>query len=160
VWSIGTRERLAFDLLLYTGQRVGDVATMRRSDLRNGAIYVRREKTDVELVIPLHPTLLRSIKECPAKGLTLIGSPHGRPLSANGLSQLVVRSARVARLPTKCVPHGLRKGAMRRRSTTKEIAAMSGHRTLKEVERYTAAADQERLARSAMARLPEEQKGT
>jgi hypothetical protein len=49
---------------------------------------------------------------------------------------------------------------MRRRSTTKEIAAMSGHRTLKEVERYTAAADQERLARSAMARLPEEQKGT
>ena len=31
-WPIGTRERLAFDLLLYTGQRVGDVAAMRHAD--------------------------------------------------------------------------------------------------------------------------------
>ena len=58
-------------------------------------------------------------------------------------------------------PHGLRKGAMSRLaeygSTSKEIAAMSGHRSLKEIERYTAAADQARLARSAGSRLPEEQ---
>jgi hypothetical protein len=45
-------------------------------------------------------------------------------------------------------------------STTKEIAAVSGHKSLKEVENYTAAADQTRLSRSAMARLPEEQSGT
>jgi integrase len=43
-WSIGTRERLAFDLLLYTGQRVGDVAAMRRSDLKNGVIHVTQDK--------------------------------------------------------------------------------------------------------------------
>src|SRR5262249_12964019 len=36
-WPIGTRERLAFDLLLYTGQRVGDVAAMRRADILRGA---------------------------------------------------------------------------------------------------------------------------
>lgn len=34
-----------------------------------------------------------------------------------------------------------------------EIAAVSGHRTLKEVERYIKAAEQERLAENAMARL-------
>src|SRR5580704_107595 len=39
-WPIGTRERLAFDLLLYTGQRVGDAAGMRYADIRNGAIPV------------------------------------------------------------------------------------------------------------------------
>jgi hypothetical protein len=33
-----------------------------------------------------------------------------------------------------------------------EIAAISGHATLKEVERYTKAADQQRLAQAAMAR--------
>jgi hypothetical protein len=33
-----------------------------------------------------------------------------------------------------------------------EIAAISGHKTLKEIERYTKAADQARLARAAVAR--------
>jgi integrase len=163
-WPIGTRERLALDLLLFTGQRVGDVAAMRRSDLREGAIHIRQQKTGAELAIPLHPNLLRSIRACPAKGLTLIGSPNGQPMTTKALSALVTRAVHEARLPKQCVPHGLRKGAMRRLaeygSTSKEIAAMSGHRSLKEIERYTAAADQARLARSAMARLPEEQNGT
>jgi integrase len=45
VWPVGTRQRLAFDLLLYTGQRVGDVAAMRRSDVRDNAIHLTQEKT-------------------------------------------------------------------------------------------------------------------
>jgi len=40
--------------------------------------------------------------------------------------------------------------------TTKQIASVSGHKTLKEVERYTAAADQARLARAAMAKGEQE----
>lgn len=163
-WSIGTRERLAFDLLLYTGQRVGDVAAMRRSNLKNGVIHVTQEKTGAELDITLHPNLLRSLKACPANGLALIGSPHGRPMTAKGLSAFVIRAATIAGLPRRCIPHGLRKAIMTRLahhgSTTKEIAAVSGHKSLKEVENYTAAADQTRLSRSAMARLPEEQSGT
>jgi enterobacteria phage integrase len=166
VWQIGTRERLAFDLLLYTGQRVGDVAAMRRSDIRNGAIRLRPEKTGDDLVvphvIPIHPNLARSMKAYQSKGLTLIGQANGRPISGGGLSSLIERSARAAGLPAKCVTHGLRKARMRRLAergaTTKEIASVSGHKTLKEVERYTEAADQARLARAAMAR--EEQNGT
>ena len=34
-----------------------------------------------------------------------------------------------------------------------EIAAISGHARLREVERYTKAADQQRMARNAMARM-------
>ena len=37
--------------------------------------------------------------------------------------------------------------------STKEIAAITGHRTLQEIERYTQAADQKRLAVSAIRRL-------
>ena len=37
-----------------------------------------------------------------------------------------------------------------RGATTKQIASVSGHKTLKEVERYTAAADQARLARATI----------
>jgi integrase len=161
-WPIGTRERLAFDLLLYTGQRVGDVAAMRRADIRNGAIHLTQEKTGVELAIPLHTNLVRSMKACPVKGLTLFGQANGRPMTGDGLSGFVNRATRAAGLPAKCVPHGLRKARMRRLAergaTSKEISSVSGHRTLKEVERYTAAADQARLARAAMAR--EEQNGT
>jgi integrase len=164
IWPIGTRERLAFDLLLFAGQRVGDVAAMRRSDLRDGAIHITQEKTGAKLPIPLHPNLLRSLKAATAKGLTLIGAPNGKPMTAIALSALMTRAAHTAGLPAECVPRGLRKGAMRRLaeygSTSKEIAAMSGHKTLKEIERYTAAADQARLARSAVSRLPEEQNGT
>jgi integrase len=163
-WPIGTRERLAFDLLLYTGQRVGDVAKMRRADLVNGAIRVTQQKTGAKVEIPFHPNLLRSLKAYPANGLMLIGSKNGRPITAEGLSDFVARAARAAGLPAICKPHGLRKGIMRRLSeagsSTKEIAAVSGHKTLKEIERYTAAADQAHLARSAMARLPDRNKMT
>ena len=37
-----------------------------------------------------------------------------------------------------------------------EIAAISGHKTLQEVERYTKAADQARLARAALERISNE----
>jgi integrase len=60
-------------------------------------------------------------------------------------------------MPVKA--HGLRKAAFRRLaeagSTTKQIAAVSGHRSLAEIERYTARADQAGLAQSAIAKLPD-----
>jgi integrase len=60
------------------------------------------------------------------------------------------------------VAHGLRKAALRRLAehgaTAKEIAAVSGHRSLSEIERYTRQADQARLAQSAVAKLPDENK--
>jgi integrase len=53
--------------------------------------------------------------------------------------------------------HGLRKAAARRLAeagcTALQIAAITGHKTLKEVSRYTAAADQGRMARDAMKRI-------
>jgi integrase len=73
--------------------------------------------------------------------------------------QLIERAAKLAGLPARCVAHGLRKAALRRLaehgSTTKEIAAVSGHRSLAEIERYTARADQAGLARFAIAKLPD-----
>jgi integrase len=70
----------------------------------------------------------------------------------------------VAGLRKRCLPHGLRKAMMRRLaesgSSAKEIAAISGHRTLKEIERYTAAADQVRLSKAAMAKLRGDKKRT
>lgn len=160
-WRLGTRERLAFDLLLYTGQRVGDVASMKRADMTEGLIHVIQQKTGAELWVPVHPALVRSIAAFPAAGLTLIGDLAGRPIKRAGLSHLIRQSVRKAGLPSRCVPHGLRKAAMRRLAegggTAKQIASISGHKTLKEIERYTKAADQITLARDAMLKMTKEQ---
>lgn len=156
-WRPGTRQRLAYALLLYTGQRVGDVARMSRADVSDGLIHIIQEKTGAELYVPIAPELERAMKACPAKGLTLIGDANGRPLKRAALSHLMRTAIRQAGLPPRCVSHGLRKAAMRRLAeadaTAKQIAAVSGHKTLKEVERYTAAADQKKLARAGMGKL-------
>jgi integrase len=55
--------------------------------------------------------------------------------------------------------HGLRKATARRLAelgcSTHEIAAVTGHATLAEVQRYTEAANRKRLAREAMKKLIE-----
>lgn len=158
-WPLGTRERLAFALLLYTGQRVGDVARMRRADIRDGAIYLVQAKTAAQLCIPIHPALARALKAGPNNGLHLVGDRNGAPIKRATLSGVIAKAAAMAGLPKICVAHGLRKAALRllaeHGSTTKQIQAVSGHRSLTEVERYTRKADQGHLARAAIGRLPD-----
>jgi integrase len=156
-WRPGTRQRLAYALLLHTGQRVGDVAKMKRADISDGMIHVVQEKTGAKVWIPIAPELQRAMKAYKANGLNLIGDPHGRPIKRATLSALMRAAIKGAGLPPRCVSHGLRKAAMRRLAehdaTDKQIAAVSGHKTLKEVERYTKAADQKKLARAGMSKL-------
>jgi integrase len=153
-WPLGTRQRLAYALLLYTGQRVGDVAKMKRADIVEGELHVIQDKTGAELYLPVVIELERAMRAYPAKGLSLIGTEDGRPLTRAALSHVMRDAIKAAGLPAKCVSHGLRKAAMRRLAedgkTEKQIAAVSGHKSLREVERYTAAADQRRLAQDAM----------
>jgi integrase len=152
-WRPGTREHLAYALLLHTGQRVGDVAKMVRSDITADGLHVIQEKTGAELYLPIEPELERAMRAYPTKGLTLIGKENSQPISDRGVSHIIRVAVRKAGLPAKCNAHGLRKAKMRRLAengaTEKEIAAWSGHKTLREIERYTKAADQKRLARSA-----------
>src|SRR5262245_45388293 len=113
-WPLGTRERLAFTVLLYTGQRVGDAVRMRRSDIRKGAIHVIQQKTGAELYIALHPALQRALEAGPSNGIYLIGDRAGRPIKSRRLSGLIRAAVRAAGLPSECVAHGLRKAALRR----------------------------------------------
>jgi hypothetical protein len=57
VESSPSRARLALALLLYTGQRRGDVIRMGAQHVRGGTLYVKQEKTGAELAIPMHPDL-------------------------------------------------------------------------------------------------------
>jgi hypothetical protein len=81
----------------------------------------------------------------------------GKPFSIAGLGNFMAARIGESGLPDRCVTHGLRKAASRRLAeagcSANEIASITGHKTLAEVERYTRAAEQSRLARSAINRL-------
>lgn len=156
-WPLGTRERLAYAVLLYSAQRVSDAVRLKRGDV----LTITQQKTGTELTLPIHPALARAIKAGPANGIYLIGDAAGRPISSAALTQLMRKAIGQAGLPKRCVAHGLRKAILRRlaehSATTKGIAAISGHKTLKEVERYTSQANQAIMAIAAMALLPDEE---
>src|SRR5262249_15088138 len=152
---IGTKPRLAFALLLYTAQRRGDVIRMGRQHIRDGVLHVKQQKTGAELAIPVHPELREILDATPSEHLTFIVSALGKPFHPGAFSNWFREQCDAAGLPKGRSAHGLRKAACRRLAeagcTVHQIAAISGHVTLEEVQRYTKAADQARLARSAMA---------
>jgi integrase len=155
-WPIGTKARLAFVLLLYTAQRRSDVIRIGRQHIRNGVLQVRQAKTGTVLDIPVHQQLQAIIDATPGEHLTFLTTKTGKPYSGNDFSEQFRTWCDVAELPKECSGHGLRKAACRRLAeagcSASEIAAISGHATLSEVQRYTKAADQARMARNAMAR--------
>src|SRR5450759_5330131 len=149
----GTTARLALTLLLYTGQRRGDVIRLGRQHIRDGVVHVRQQKTGIELAIPIHAILAAIIAQTPANHLTLLTTQTGKPFSAAGFGNWFRDRCNEAGL-SHCSAHGLRKAAARRLAeagcTMHEIAAITGHASLSEIQRYTKAVDQRRLALSAM----------
>jgi integrase len=153
---IGSKARLAFALALYTGQRASDLTRMGRQHVSDGKINVVQQKTGRALLIPIHPALRAVFDATPAEHLTFIVSEYGKPFSnAQSLSVRMKRWTREAGL-TKCPLHGLRKASCRRLAeagcTVHEIMAISGHKSIAEVQRYTLAADQKIMAERAIAR--------
>jgi integrase len=155
-WPIGLRERLAFALLLFTGQRRSDVVRMGRQHIEDGMLRVKQDKTGAELLIPVHAKLQEIIAATPSGHLNFVLTRDGRPLRLGSFSNWFKDACVAAGLP-HCSAHGLRKSAARRLAeagcTPNEISAITGHQSLNEVARYTRAVDQKRLATIAMAKV-------
>jgi integrase len=153
---IGSRARLALALLLYTGQRRGDVIKMGRQHARDGWLQVQQEKTKAQLSIPVHEKLQEIIDASVIGRMTFLITKFGKGWNATAFSIWFGKQCKAAGL-RKCSAHGLRHAAARRLAeagcTAHEIAAITGHASLKEVQRYTKAADQKRLAAAAMAKV-------
>jgi integrase len=113
----------------------------------------------------VHPELAAIIDATPIGHLTLLTTRFGRSYGGNGFSTQFRSWCDVAELPEHCVFHGLRKAALTRLAnagcTSHELAAIGGHKSLKDVEHYTRAFDQAHMARNAMAKMAaREQTGT
>jgi integrase len=155
--SIGTKARLALALLLYTGQRRADVLALGWQHVRDGCLHLRQGKAGRPLAIPIHPDLQAVLDATPADNLNFLVSERGRPFYPDSFNRWFRQRCAEAGLPRRAGPHGLRKACCRRLAdagcSVKVIAAISGHASLREVQRYTDAADQRMLAEQGMAAI-------
>jgi integrase len=140
-FEVGTRARLALALLLYTAQRRSDVIRMGWQHVREGNIAVTQQKTSASLWIPIHPVLSTILAATPRQNMTFLVTARGKPFTPAGFGNWFGESCRRAGLPVGHNAHGLRKSAARRLAeagcTSRQIMAVTGHRSLDEVERYT-----------------------
>jgi integrase len=152
---IGSSARLALALAIFTGQRRSDLVRMGNQHVRTGAISVVQQKTGAHVTIPLHPELQAILDATPSDHLTFLVTQRGKPFTPGGFTHRMRLWAREAGL--KDVPlDGLRKAGCRRLAevgcSAHEIMAISGHKTLAEVQRYCAEAEQKIRAERAIAR--------
>lgn len=158
-WPTGTKQRLGFALHLFTGQRGSDVHRMVWSDVAGDLIRVVQAKTGAKLAISLHPKLQRILAVASKDHMAILTTAYGKAFSVKGWGNYMSDAIGKAGLPGHCKAHGLRKAAARRLAeagcSEKQIAAVTGHKSLEEVARYTRAADQEKLNRQAIAKQVE-----
>jgi integrase len=153
--AIGTRPRLALALMLFTAQRRSDIVRMGKQHITNGdSIALRQQKTDAPLLIPIHPQLATVLAAVPNTNLTFLTTEFGKPFTSAGFGNWFRSQCNVAGLP-QCSAHGLRKAAATRLTnagcSNKQIKAITGHRSDSSLAPYTKAADQQLLARQALA---------
>ncbi len=155
---VGTKARLAFALMLYTGQRRSDIVQFGRQHVNNEWIkftqHKNRNRSPLTLELPILRELQSIIDESPTGDMTYLVTEFEKPFTSNGFGNWFRRRCNEAGLPN-CSAHGLRKAAARRLAewgaTTEQIKAWCGWRTAKEVDRYVRDANQRRLASSVVA---------
>lgn len=152
--SENDRIRLAVHLLYFTGQRISDVVAMRWTDIKKGILYITPQKTKrhgVSLTIPICAALQAELDRTPKRGMTILTSQNGRPITAQSVRKEL--QAFTAGLGYSTVPHGLRKNAvitlLEAGCTPSEVAAITGQ-TLQMVAHYAEKVSQKRLASAAI----------
>lgn len=153
-WAPGTDARLALDLLLLTGQRRGDAVRMGWDMVRDRVLTVEQEKTGSVAHIPVQDELFEAVKDLPL-GKPWLRNAHGGAWAGGAaFGNRFADWCDAAKLPTRCRAHGLRKAFCcfwaEKGFSVHQIAAMSGHLTLDEVARYTAAADRLRIVKAML----------
>lgn len=155
-WDEGTPQRIAFEILLYTGLRRSDAVRLGRQHIQNDHIVMKTKKSGetVELNIPVHQDFNRTLKTIEHSHLNLIVTAHGAARSEKAFTNWIIDAAKEAGLPAHRSPHGLRKASFTRLAeagcSATEMRAITGHKNLEELEVYVKAADQKKMAKSAI----------
>lgn len=154
---IGTKARLAFDLLLYTGVRRSDAVRLGPQMERDGKLVFTEKKGRSRIVktheLPILPPLRRSIDATKKQDshLVYLVAASGQPQSAHAFGCWFIRRCREAGLARSA--HGLRKlGAQRcaeAGATEHQLMALFGWANPKQAAIYTKKANRAKLEAAA-----------
>ena len=161
-WPIGSRERLALEILIGTGLRRGDAATLGRQHVKDGVITIRTQKTGAVVSFPILPELAEAIAATECGDLAFVAKRNGASLTVSAFSAMFDAACKAAGVNAS--PHGLRKAAARRLAeagaSVAQLEAVFGWTGGAMASHYTKSEDRSRLAREAMSKLAKSEGGT
>jgi integrase len=145
--------KLAFALLLYTGQRRGDVCKMRWSDFDGRYVSVVQEKTGEHVHVRVHRDLRAALMKTEHRGEFILTTRAGKPVDKTVLTKAV--KARLRAIGgERYTLHGLRKAAGVRLAeagaSVPMIMSILGHRSPGMALFYCREANKRQLSDDAM----------
>lgn len=154
-WPLGTRQRLAFEVLYNTGLRRGDAVRLGRQHVRDGVAELKSEKTRVTLYVPILPDLADAITLGPIGDMAYISTVSGRPMTKETFGNYFREWCKAAGVNASA--HGLRKLSAstlaEKGGSEKELQARFGWKTNTQSALYTKAAEERHLAIQAAQKL-------
>ena len=161
---IGTTERLALSLMLYTGVRRSDAALLGPQHIFNGSLvfvpYKTRNTTKIELTLPILPVLQKVMDASTLGKERFLMTKLGHTFRADWLGEWFKQACKDAGLP-HCTPHGLRKAgatlAAENGATTSQLKAIFGWSSSEQPDNYTKMASNKKLAGGSMHLLSDEE---
>lgn len=153
-WPIGTRERVAFEVLFGTGLRRGDAVKVGRPHWRDGVVRMTTEKTGERVAVAVDDDLAAVLAAGPLGDLTFIAGERGRPMTKESFGNWFRDVCNAAGVNKSA--HGIRKAAAtadaERGWSDAELDAKYGWTGRRMASLYTRAASRERLSLSASER--------
>lgn len=161
--AVPVEMKAAIALGAYAGMRQGDVLRLPWSAYDGEAINYRQGKTGQEVWIPAHHDLRAILDETPRRSPVIVTGIKGKPPTENGfrarLFDIIRKLEKAGVVGDGLTFHGLRHTAATALAEagcpTREIMAITGHKTEAMVAAYTKGADQRRNASAAIRRLEE-----
>jgi integrase len=154
---IGTKARLALEIILWTLMRRGDARQFGPKHVINGKVHFKASKNQMDLWLPMAPDLRAAIDAMASVGIaTYLVNEYGKPFTKDGFGNKMRQWCNEADLQ-HCSAHGLRKATARRmaasQATQVQMKAAGGWRNDEEVKIYTEAAGQEDMANAGLTKV-------
>lgn len=154
--EIGTKARLALDLILFTGTRKSDAIRLGKQHAKRGKFtfteHKNRRRKPKRREIPILPVLQTTLDASPCGDLTFLVTEFGKGFTDSGFGNWFRDHCIKAGVPGRA--HGLRKAgatiAAMNGASSHTLMAIFGWDTLKQAELYTREADKVRLAEKGM----------
>jgi integrase len=154
-WPVGSKERLAFELLFHTGLRRSDLVRLGRQHVNDALIEIPTAKTGESAYIPMTRELQTVLDASETGDKIYFVTSTGRPYTPAGFGNWFRKKCDAAGL-SGLSAHGIRKAAAEEvaegGATDHELMSMFGWKNPGQAATYTRAANRKMMAKSAAAK--------